>query len=587
MKARKTKAERGAGVPEFFRTLPKYRLPWLVIAGAFLFNVLFNWVLFKIPTTTAGLMSGKLSGSALWGAIGYYIGFAVLSSCQTFILGWVENFSVYRSRRSLWSKMLRIKQRYYDENNPSELMSAVTNDISQSIGFLVNVIIFTVPDTFYIVIALLEIKKYHVSLVLAMAAILPLKYIYMVVLGRYISRAMNLVYEKIGVMTGYLAERIHHLTHIKTFNGEPEELVQGRDVSEKLYKANMNIAKFECASNAASTVITVIEKLVVMMAAVVLLQKGIISMEQWVAFFLFSADISMKFDNFVAAWLRIKQVEGTARRSVGMMNAEEEKLAGKKKAEHTEDMSVVFDDVTFAYGEHEALRNVSFEVPEGSSVALVGLCGSGKTTALNLMERFYDVKSGEIRLGAESIADMELDEYRSRLSYVQQGADIFAGTVREALTYGIAREVSDEEILKAAEISGFSKYLKDQPDGLDTYLIAGGDSLSGGQNQRLVLAREFLRNAEIILMDEPTSALDVQTSEKIREMIKTMFAGKTKIVVTHDLELARNMDQIVVLENGDCAGRGSFEELLHGCELFREMVAAQEQGREAAECGRK
>lgn len=267
-----------------------------------------------------------------------------------------------------------------------------------------------------------------------------------------------------------------------------------------------------------------------------------------------------------------------------MMNAEDEVMEGREEAGISDkgaDASVTFDQVSFSYGEHEALKNVSFEVPSGSSVCIVGLCGSGKTTSLNLLERFYDPKSGEIRLGGKPISKMPLKEYRSRFAYVQQGADVFTGTVREAMTYGIEREISDEEILKAAELSGFADYLKDQPQGLDTVLMGGADALSGGQSQRLVLAREFLRGAEIILMDEPTSALDVETSKRIRQVIQNLFKGRTKIVVSHDLALAQDMDQIVVLEGGVCVGRGSYEELMKNCVLFQEMVEAGGQRKEA------
>lgn len=586
MKKREKKSPKGMGLMAFFRTLPKYKLPWLVIIAAFLFNVAFNQLLLKLPTTTADLLSGSMEGAALWKAIRYYLVFAVLASCQTYILCVTENFSVYRSRKSLWRRMLRNKVKYYDDNNPSEMMSAVTNDLYTAMGFLANTIVFILPDIIYLVQAMFKISEYHISLTLAEFSILPLKYIYMVVLGRWVSTATMKMYDRIGGLTGYLAERINHLTHVKTFTNEAKELTNGAEASTKLYKAKMELAKFDCVNNGVSILIQVIEKIVVMLAAVILLQKGIITIQQWVAFFMFSTEISMKFDMFVAAWMKLKQVQGSVARSVDMMNAEEEKVG---RAEEGEDVikagktDVEFEHVTFAYGDHVALKDVSFSVPAGTSVCIVGLCGSGKTTALNLLERFYDLKSGAIRLGGDSIADMPLSAYRRRFGYVQQGADIFTGTVREAMTYGIAREVTDEELMKAAELSGFDKYLKEQPKGLDTYLHMGSDSLSGGQNQRLVLAREFLRGAEIVLMDEPTSALDVETAKKIRRMIQSLFEGKTKIVVSHDLELARDMDRIVVLENGVCVGNGTYEELLGNCSLFAEMVAAHNQEKEAAE----
>lgn len=589
MKVKKEQSPKGVGLLEFFKTLPKYKLPWLIILAAFLFNVFFNSLLLKLPATTAALLSGTMTGAALWGAIWYYVLMGLLTFLQSGVLQLVEYYSVYKSRKSLWRKMLRTKVRYYDENDPTEMLSAVTTDISSSISMLVNLIVFILPDTYYVVAALFQISNYHSSLMLAELAIFPLKYIQMVVLGRFLSKAMSRVYERIGVLTGYLAERINHLSLIKTFSGEKKERENGLDAARKLYKANMGIAKMDCANQASITLIMVIEKIVVMMAAVVLLRKGLITIQQWIAFFMFAESLSSKFDGFIVAWLSLKTAQGSAARTVRMMNAENEPLTGKKPSASAPapidlpDTSVEFDNVSFAYGEHQALKGLSFTVPSGSSVCIVGMCGSGKTTTMSLAERFYTPASGEIRLGGKPISEMSLEEYRNRFSYIQQGADIFSGTAREALTYGIPREIPDEEILEACRASGFMDYIKNQPLGLDAPIASGGSSLSGGQNQRLVLAREFLRNGDIILMDEPTSALDMETSGKIRKAIAEMFRGKTRIVVTHDLDVAQDMDAIIVLDGGVCVGAGTAESLKESCPIFREMLAAHEAGKEAAE----
>lgn len=584
MKRKNKKPEKGQGLTAFFQTLPKYKLPWILIAVAFVFNIGFNQLLLGLPSTTAELLGGQLTGKALWSAISYYVIIGVLSCPQSAIMQSVEYYSVYQSRKSLWRKMLRIQIPYYDENDPSQMMSAVSTDISQAMLMFVNMIVFVLPDMSYVIQAVIRISDYHISLAAAELSVLPLKYIYMVVLGRYLSKGMNQVYEKIGGLTGYLAERISHLSLIKSFCGEEKENANGQAAAKKLYKANMRIAALDCMNVAVPTAITIIEKVIVMMAAVILLRNGTITIQQWIAFFLFSETLSQKFDSFIAAWLNLKVVQGSAARSVSMMNAEEEPLpqvpSGSPNGE-TGTTDVEFDRVTFAYGDHVALKNVSFRVQAGASVCIVGLCGSGKTTTLSLLERFYEPASGEIRVGGKPVSQMSLEEYRRKFSYVQQGADIFSGTVREALTYGLPRQVSDEEILAAAEVSGFDAYIKSQPLGLDTLVASGGDSLSGGQNQRLVLTREFLRGADIILMDEPTSALDMESAAKIRQNIQELFRGKTRIVVSHDLDLARDMDFIVVLSGGACVGVGTAPELMKACPPFREMMDAH-CGKEAA-----
>lgn len=158
---------------------------------------------------------------------------------------------------------------------------------------------------------------------------------------------------------------------------------------------------------------------------------------------------------------------------------------------------------------------MSFTVPAGTATAIVGLCGSGKTTLLNLLERFYETGDGRVLLGDQDIRSLSLADLRSRFSYVPQDAGVFSGSIREILTYGIDRPFTDEELTAAAQCAGAWDFIQTLAGGLETRVTADGQSLSGGQRQRLVLAREFLRGADVLLLDEPTSALDAKTAQAV------------------------------------------------------------------------
>ena len=206
----------------------------------------------------------------------------------------------------------------------------------------------------------------------------------------------------------------------------------------------------------------------------------------------------------------------------------------------------------------------------------MGLTGSGKTTMLNLLERFYEAGEGSVMIGDRDVKELSLGQLRSRYSFVQQDAGVFSGSVREAMTYGIRRDLTDEEIITAAQNAGAWDLIQKKPGGLDTKITADGASLSGGQRQRLVLAREFLRNADVLLLDEPTSALDAKTAQTVKQTIFRLFRGKTMLMVTHDMTLVSDMDQIVVLHDGEVVGQGTYDQVLADCSLFREMVEAQQ-----------
>ena len=559
------------GWKALFRTLEELKLPWGWIIIGLSINLLLNQLMLDLPDTTADLMSGQLTGSALTKAILYYVMVGVLSFVAVAGQTQAQTASVRRGRESLWKKMLSMRMEYFDRNDATDMMSAVTNDAGQALTDFVNALIYLIPDIYYVVMAMRRISEYHWLLAISCFSMLPLKYLYAWLMGRQVQTNTAVLYGKIGELTGFLADRINHLSLVKTYTSEDKEGENGREVARKLYRANMKLVYLDNISQGIVSALDVIQKFVVIVVAVVLLQQGKIDIAMWVAFFLFSQNLFSNMDEVFELWIKLKGMHGEFHRIIDVMDGpEEEDLVS---LEFPETGDIQFHHITFTYPETDspALSDVSFCVPRGSSLAIVGLCGSGKTTSVSLLERFYMQDEGEILIGDTNIQDISMGEFRKHMAYVQQGADIFSGVLRDVITYGIDRHVSDDEILKAAEKTGFDEYLQLCPDGLNTEVAAGGESMSGGQRQRLVLTRELLRGGDIILMDEPTSALDVQVSKKIQDTMDTIFADKTRILITHDLDFARKYDHILVMEHGHLVGEGTHESLLAGCATYRKM----------------
>ncbi len=583
IKKKKKAADKGGGNWRgFFRLLGQIDLPWLVIAFAFVVELVYNKVLLALPTTSASLMSGSLEDSALHDAVLYYVSYGIVLTVEMFILGFTCRMSVRNARTKIWGGMTRVRMDYYDSHTPTALTSAVTNDLEDSVRTLTNLIITLLPNLYYLVAATLTISEYDPLLVLAVLIPLPLQYIYSRVIGRWNYRAQAGIFGRIGQLTGYLAERVKNLPLIKQFCTEPEELKNGHAASKDLFDANVDAIKVNCATTGFGTTISVVQQITIILFGVILLQMGRIDMTQWIAFFMFSSTIYSRISSLVGNWLSLKSVQGQVARAVELAEApkeqteEEARAAALEPSSQGPSPSVVFDHVSFSYGEKAAVKDVSFTVPAGTATAIVGLTGSGKTTSLNLLERFYEADQGRVLLGDQDVKTMSLSQLRGRFSYVQQDAGVFSGTVREALTYGIRRSVSDQELIDAARSAGAWDFVEKMPGQLDAAIAADGASLSGGQRQRLVLAREFLRNADVLLLDEPTSALDAKTAQAVEDTIFRMFGGKTILMVTHDMSLVSRMDQIIVLKEGQLVGRGARAELLESCPLFREMVEAQQ-----------
>lgn len=552
-----------------FRTIRDLKLPWLWIALSLVLNLTQTTLRLKLPVTTANLTSGNISGESLTEAIMYYVLTGIIAVVAVTAMVHAQSYSVRRTRDQVWKKMLKMPMEHFDCNDPSELMSSITSDSGAALD-LVNIILNLPPAIYYVVGAMTTIGEYHWLLAASCFALFPLKYIYALFMGRIYQKSNIRLYNRIGNLTGFLADRITHLQLIKTYTNEEQEQKNGEQAAQELLKANMRLVHQSNVSEVLMSVMDILQKFVVILVAVVLLRQKKIDLAIWLAFFLFSQNLFSYLDQIFMYWTSIKGLQGSFYRVTEIMQSREEESGFVKEIPQGD---IRFENVTFTYPETDApaLDNVSFTIPQGTSAAIVGLCGSGKTTTVSLLERLYAPEAGTVYVGDRDIRELSLRAYRQKIAYVQQGAQIFSGTLRELLTYGIDRVVSDEEILEAAEKTGFNEYLSLCEKGLETQAASGGGSMSGGQSQRLVLTRELLRGGDVILMDEPTSALDVQVSAKIQQTMDTVFSGKTRILVTHDLRFAQSYDKILVMKEGRLVGEGTHDELMNNCETYRTM----------------
>lgn len=571
MDTRTKKKEKPQGIGFLVRTIRALHLPWLWIVLGLGVNLYLNHLMLDLPDTTADLLQGQFTGGALTRAILFYVEIGIMNVLAVAGQVQAQTYSVRKSRETVWGKMLGMRMEFFDRNDPSDLMSAIVNDTGSAVKSFVSIIINVIPDIYYVAAAMVRIRQYHWILALSCFAMLPLKYLYALLMGRQFQRHTAVLYGRIGVLTSFLADRICHLPLIKTYTNEEKEGQAGESAAREIMGAEMKLVQLDNTAQAAVSAMDILQKFIVVVVAVILLQRDEIDIAMWLAFFLFAQNLFPAMDNLFDLWTRVKGVQGGFQRVTGILEGRDEKTEAARP--FPADGDIRFDHVTFTYPDTDrpALRDVSFTVPRGSAAAIVGLCGSGKTTSVSLLERFYTPDSGAVYIGDTEVRDLDLCDFRKNLSYVQQGAQVFSGTLREALTYGIDREVSDEEIRAAAEKTGFDEYIRLCGDCLDTPISSGGGSMSGGQSQRLVLTREVLRGGDIILMDEPTSALDVRVSAKIQDTMDSLFADKTRILITHDLRFARRYDRILVMENGRLVGDGSHEELMDRCETYRRM----------------
>jgi ATP-binding cassette subfamily B multidrug efflux pump len=237
---------------------------------------------------------------------------------------------------------------------------------------------------------------------------------------------------------------------------------------------------------------------------------------------------------------------------------------------------IEYQNVTFCYpgAEKPVLKNISFTAKPGQTTAFIGVTGSGKSTLVNLLIRFYDVTAGRILMDGVDIRDMKRSDLREKIGYIPQKAMLFSGTIRSNLFYADRRS-SWENIQRAARIAQAEEFITTMPDGYEAHIAQAGSNLSGGQKQRMAIARALVKNAPIYIFDDSFSALDMKTDAALREALHRETGGSNLLIIAQRVGTIMNADQIIVLDNGEIVGRGTHHELLHSCEVYREIALSQ------------
>ena len=561
----------------YFRLIPYIRLPWLLIALAFVVDLVYSDVMAYVPVSTSALFSGEFTGRALASAVIYNaLNFGLMFG-SLILTSWVSAIAVRRAQETLWGRMLRLDMVYYDTHDPANLMSTLTNDTDTAVKSLISQLVSIIPSIYYLVRVCMTLQSYDFRLLLSILVLIPVNIIYVVVLGRWRYEVNAGINSWIGNLTAYLAERVSNIYLIRAFTNEEQEEKNGLAAAKGLYSAKIRAAKVTLAGNIAASLMELLQRGVPIVFGMVLLQSGYINMQQWIAFFLFTGQVITRVNGVVNVWSGIKSAQGAAARMVALFTTKEETLRGTEAVEAVADGDITFENVSFSYGEKQVLHDVSASIPQGKTTALVGRCGSGKTTLLSLVERLYTPEDGRITMAGKNIADYDLYSYRDHFAYVQQDAGIFGGTFRSAMTYGLRKEAAEAELEEAAEKTGIMPLIRSIRGGFDANISISGSSVSGGQRQRIVLSRELLKRRPVMLLDEPTSALDAMSALDIQQKLIDLFPGTTKLMITHDLRLLSQVDHVVFLENGRVLDSGSHRDLMTRCEPYRTLVFCDEE----------
>ena len=465
-------------------------------------------------------------------------------------------------RSDLFNKLEKLPYTYYDEHETGSLMSRMTNDL-----FDISEVAHHGPENlfiagFTIVASFTYLCFINWILALIIFACLPLLIIITSHYRKQMRQAMKESKIAMAEINSSIESSLSGIRVTKAFTNTKKE-------QEKFEKSNASYIKARSSAFnamgkffASSQFITDVFNIIVLLAGGIFLYHDMIDLADYLTFII-SVNMFITPINQVINFVEQFQNGSTGfQRFIEIMDEEEETIYQGDKICPSLRGDIEFKNVSFSYkSSKEILHQVSFKIPHGKKIALVGPSGGGKTTICHLIPHFYDLSEGEILLDNQNIKDFTLDSLRKQIGIVQQDVFLFGGTIKDNILYG-RLDASEEELIAASKMANIYDYIMSLPRGFDTDIGERGVRLSGGQKQRLSIARIFLKNPAILILDEATSALDNTTELLIQKALDKLCVGRTSIVVAHRLSTIKNADEIILIADGQIKEKGTHEELI-------------------------
>ncbi|EAC5359656.1 ABC transporter ATP-binding protein, partial [Listeria monocytogenes] len=495
-------------------------------------------------------------------AIGMYVISAVFNFLQQFIMTRVSQRTVYELRRDLDEKMNRLPISYYDTHSNGDIMSRAINDMDNIASTLQQNLTQFITSVVTFIGVLWMMLTISWQLTLVALATVPLSLIVVMIVAPKSQKFFAAQQKSLGLLNDQVEETYGGHTVVKTFNHEAADQVVFEEENDRLYSAGW---KAQFISAIIMPLMNFIKNLGYVFVAVlggIKVANGNMTLGDVQAFLQYTNQFSQPITQIASLLNTIQSTVASAERVFEVLDEEEMNDEPSGLPVEDSEYKVRFDHVQFGYAPDKLLMtDFNLDVKAGEMVAIVGPTGAGKTTLINLLERFYDVSGGSIRYDGKDTRDLTRDELRSNISMVLQDTWLFTGSIYDNIHYG-NEKATKEQVIAAAKAAHVDDFVRKLPEGYDTVLNEEASNISQGQRQLITIARAFLADPDVLILDEATSSVDTRTEILIQKAMGRLLENRTSFVVAHRLSTIRDADNIIVMNHGSIVETGNHEELM-------------------------
>ena len=555
--------------------------PYGLIIAAVIITSLGSLSGLLVPLFTGRLVDKFSVSSINWGMIAIFGSIflvnALLSGIGLYLLSKIGEKIIYAIRSLLWEHIIQLKMPFFDKNESGQLMSRLTDDTKVINEFISQKLPNLLPSVLTLIGSLVMLFIMDWKLTLLTFITIPVFILIIVPLGRVMQKISTNTQSEIANFSGLLGRVLTEMRLVKVSNTERLELDNAHTNLKKIYRLGLKQAKISAVVQPISGVVMLLTIAIILGFGALEIGTGAITPGTLIAMIFYVIQLSMPLINLSTLVTDYKKAVGASSRIYEIMQEpiEPTEAISESKDVTIIDGELVFEHVDFKYDVKKILEDVSFSIPQGEVSAFVGPSGSGKSTIFNLIERMYDIERGDIKYGNQSIFDIPLSKWRTKIGYVMQSNSMMSGTIRDNILYGINRKVDDEELIEYAKLANCHDFIMQFDEGYDTMVGERGLKLSGGQRQRIDIARSFVKNPDILLLDEATANLDSESELKIQEALETLMEGRTTVVIAHRLSTIKKAGQIVFIDKGEVTGKGTHHELMASHDKYRHFVTSQ------------